>query len=146
MIAITSKCRIVKMWQMIINGYEFWKSFCVAMYMSGGARRCSVQSPPTVCARHCQYLSAVTVNICRLSLSKFDTVTTVNICHCYYCAVKKSEQSEQSEQLMQSQHSSYCSCCCRCCRCYRCCRCRCHCRCCYHQAVMAFMVFMAFKI
>ena len=67
---------------MIINGYEFWKSFRVAMYMSGGARRCSVQSPPTVYARHCQYLSAVAVNICRLSLSKFDTVTTVNICRC----------------------------------------------------------------
>ena len=39
------------------------------MYMSSGARRCSVQSPPTVYARHCQYLSAVAVNICRLSLS-----------------------------------------------------------------------------
>ena len=55
------KCENVKMWQMIINGYEFWKSFCVAMYMSGGARRCSVQSPPTVCV--------CAVNICRLSLS-----------------------------------------------------------------------------
>ena len=44
------KCENVKMWQMIINGYEFWKSFRVATYVSGGARWCSVQSPPTRCA------------------------------------------------------------------------------------------------
>ena len=49
---------------------------------------------------HCQYLSVVTVNICCLSLSKFDTVATVNICHCYYCAVAV-VQSQQSMQLLQ---------------------------------------------
>ena len=88
------KCENVKMWQMIINGYEFWKSFCVAMYMSGGARLCSVQSPPTVYAGHCQYLSAVAVNICRLLLSisvccrcQYLSAVAVKIWHCYYCAV-----------------------------------------------------------
>ena len=35
---------------MIINGYEFGKSFRVATYVSSGAGLCPVQSPPTRCA------------------------------------------------------------------------------------------------
>ena len=58
----------------------------------------------------CQYLSAVAVNICRLSLSKFDTVITVNICHCFYYTFKQSEHLMQSRQSMQSMYC-YCRCC-----------------------------------
>ena len=92
MIAITSKCWLVEMLKCknVTSDYKrlrilekFLRSY---VYEWRGTPMLCPKSPHRLCLR-CQYLSAVTVNICRLSLSKFDTVTTVNICHCYYCAV-----------------------------------------------------------
>lgn len=133
MIAITSKCWLVEMLKCenVTNDYKwlrilkkFLRSY---VYEWRGTPMLCPKSPHRLRLR-CQYLLAVTVNICRLSLSisvgcRCQNLTLSPLSIFATAIIKQSRQLMQSWQSMQSWRSSYCSCC-YCCSC--CCRFRYH--------------------